>query len=119
MTMSQELLDTATLIGAIADDPSGDPFPVNGWDAIVWASGNATQSALYFQLAFGMRLEAYSGPVTGNREHHAFVLRAGNVRVVVKGAVAADSAIADHHRRHGDGVMDVALEVPDVDKCVE
>ncbi len=119
MTLSQELLDTDTLIGAIAHDPSGDPFPVNGWDAIVWAAGNATQSALYFQLAFGMRLEAYSGPVTGNRDHHAYVLRAGNVRFVVKGAVAGDSAVADHHRRHGDGVMDVALEVPDVDKCVE
>ena len=118
MTLSQELLDTDTLIGAIAHDPSGDPFPVNGWDAIVWAAGNATQSALYFQLAFGMRLEAYSGPVTGNRDHHAYVLRAGNVRFVVKGAVAGDSAVADHHRRHGDGVMDVALEVPDVDKCV-
>ena len=119
MTLSQERPDTDTLIGAIAHDASGDPFPVGGWDAIVWAAGNATQSALYFQLALGMRLEAYSGPVTGNRDCHAYVLRAGNVRFVVKGAVAAGSAVADHHRRHGDGVMDVALEVPDVDKCVE
>jgi 4-hydroxyphenylpyruvate dioxygenase len=119
MTLSQELLDTDTLTAVIAHDPSGDPFPVTGWDAVVWAAGNATQTALYFQLAFGMRLEAYSGPVTGNRDHHAYVLRAGNVRFVVKGAVAAGSFIADHHRRHGDGVIDVALEVPDVDKCVE
>ncbi|MGH3211750.1 MAG: 4-hydroxyphenylpyruvate dioxygenase [Trebonia sp.] len=118
MTATKEHLDTDTLTGVVAHDISNDPFPVSGWDALVWASGNATQSAQYFQLAFGMRLEAYSGPETGNRDHHAYVLRAGSVRFVIKGAVTAGSPVADHHRRHGDGVMDVALEVPDVDKCV-
>jgi 4-hydroxyphenylpyruvate dioxygenase len=118
MTVTQEHLDTDILTGVVAHDTSRDPFPVSGWDALVWASGNATQSALYFQLAFGMRLEAYSGPETGNRDHHAYVLRAGRVRFVIKGAVSAESPVADHHRRHGDGVMDVALEVPDVDKCI-
>src|SRR6201985_1229325 len=118
MTVSQELLDTDTLTGVVAHDTSRDPFPVTGWDAVVWAAGNATQAALYFQLAFGMRLEAYSGPETGNRDHHAYVLRAGTVRFVVQGAVSPDSPPAAHHRRHGDGIVDVALEVPDVDKCV-
>ena len=118
MTASPELLDTDTLTGVVAHDTSHDPFPVTGWDAVVWAAGNATQSAAYFQLAFGMRLEAYSGPETGNRDHHAYVLTAGQVRFVIKGAVSPDSPVADHHRRHGDGVLDVALEVPDVDKCV-
>jgi 4-hydroxyphenylpyruvate dioxygenase len=118
MAVSELLTDGDLLTGVVAHDTSADPFPVTGWDAIVWASGNATQAALYFQLAFGMRLEAYSGPVTGNRDHHAYVLKAGNVRFVVKGAVSPDSPVADHHRRHGDGVIDVALEVPDVDKCV-
>jgi 4-hydroxyphenylpyruvate dioxygenase len=111
--------DTDTLTGVVAHDTSRDPFPVTGWDAVVWASGNATQAALYFQLAFGMRLEAYSGPTTGNRDHHAYVLKAGSVRFVIKGGVSPESPVADHHRRHGDGVLDVALEVPDVDKCVE
>src|SRR5271156_3561851 len=106
------------LTGVVAHDVRRDPFPVTGWDAVVWVSGNATQSAMYLQLAFGMTLEAFSGPETGNRDHVAYVLRAGAVRFVIKGAVSADSAIADHHRRHGDGVIDVALEVPDVDKCV-
>jgi 4-hydroxyphenylpyruvate dioxygenase len=118
MTAIQEYPDTDTLTGVVAHDISRDPFPVSGWDALVWASGNATQSALYFQLAFGMRLEAYSGPETGNRDHHAYVLRAGSVRFVIKGAVGPDSPVAEHHQQHGDGVMDVALEVPDVDKCV-
>jgi len=106
------------LIGLVAYDAERDPFPVTGWDAVVWAVGNATQAALYYQLAFGMELVAYSGPQTGNREHHAYVLRSGAVRFVLKGAVNPDSPIADHHRRHGDGIIDIALEVPDVDRCV-
>jgi 4-hydroxyphenylpyruvate dioxygenase len=118
MTVSAELARPDLLTGVVAHDLSHDPFPVTGWDAVVWVSGNATQSALYLQLAFGMTLEAFSGPETGNRDHVAYVLRAGAVRFVIKGAVSPDSALADHHRRHGDGVIDVALEVPDVDKCV-
>jgi 4-hydroxyphenylpyruvate dioxygenase len=118
VTVSELPTDTDTLTGVVAHDPANDPFPVAGWDAVVWASGNATQSALYFQLTFGMRLEAYSGPVTGNRDHHAYVLTAGDVRFVIKGAVNPESRIAEHHRRHGDGVLDVSLAVTDVDKCV-
>jgi 4-hydroxyphenylpyruvate dioxygenase len=106
------------LVGAVAHDASRDPFPVTGWDAVTWVSGNATQAAAWFQLALGMTLEAYSGPETGNRDHHAYVLRAGAARFVVKGAVSPASPLADHHRRHGDGVIDIALAVPDVDKCV-
>ena len=111
-------ITTDQLVGSVDWDTSADPFPVNGWDAIVWVAGNATQSALYFQLAFGMTLEAYSGPATGNRDHHAYVLRSGDARFVIKGASDPASTLADHHRAHGDGVIDVALEVPDVDKCV-
>jgi 4-hydroxyphenylpyruvate dioxygenase len=118
MTVSELVTDIDRLTGVVPHSRDRDPFPVTGWDAVVWASGNATQAALYFQLAFGMRLEAYSGPTTGNRDHHAYVLRAGDVRFVIKGAVSQESPVADHHRRHGDGVVDVALEVPDVDKCV-
>ncbi|MFD0919183.1 4-hydroxyphenylpyruvate dioxygenase [Saccharopolyspora rosea] len=106
------------LVGLVEHDPSKDPFPVKALDAVVFVAGNATQSALFYQVAFGMELVAYSGPETGNRDHRAFVLRSGSARFVLKGAVDPDSPLADHHRRHGDGVVDLALEVADVDKCV-
>lgn len=106
------------LVGLVEYDPSRDVFPVIGWDAIVWAVGNATQSAHFFQSALGMELVAYSGPTTGNRDHHSYVLRSGAVVFVLKGAVSPDSPIADHQRKHGDGVIDIGLEVPDVDRCV-
>jgi 4-hydroxyphenylpyruvate dioxygenase len=106
------------LVGLVEHDAELDPFPVTGWDAVVWAVGNATQTALHYQLVFGMELVAYSGPETGNRDHHAYVLRSGAVRFVVKGGVDPRSAVLDHHRRHGDGIVDIALEVPDVDRCI-
>ncbi|MBF6342242.1 4-hydroxyphenylpyruvate dioxygenase [Nocardia cyriacigeorgica] len=108
-----------TLVGLVDHDVSVDPFPVIGWDALVWVVGNATQTAHFLESAFGMRLEAYSGPETGNRDHKAFVLRSGGVRFVVQGAVDPDSPLIAHHDRHGDGVVDIALEVPDVDRCIE
>ncbi|GAA0240238.1 4-hydroxyphenylpyruvate dioxygenase [Cryptosporangium japonicum] len=107
------------LVGLVEYDAKNDPFPVQGWDAVVWSVGNATQTALFYQHVFGMELVAYSGPETGNRDHHAYVLRSGGVRFVFKGGVDPASALLDHHRRHGDGIVDIALEVPDVDRCVE
>jgi len=106
------------LVGLVDYDEDGDVFPVTGWDAIVFVVGNATQTAHYYQSAWGMELVAYSGPENGNRDHKSFVLRSGSIRFVVNGAVDPDSTLADHHRRHGDGVVDIALEVPDVDKCI-
>jgi 4-hydroxyphenylpyruvate dioxygenase len=106
------------LVGLVEYDASRDPFPVTGWDAVAFVVGNATQTAQYYQSAFGMELVAYSGPETGNRDHKAYVLKSGACRFVIKGGVDPDSPLLDHHRRHGDGVLDIALEVPDVDRCV-
>jgi 4-hydroxyphenylpyruvate dioxygenase len=106
------------LVGLVDYDQSNDPFPVTGWDAIVFVVGNATQAASYYQSTWGMELVAYSGPENGNRDHKAFVLRSGSVRFVLKGAVSPDSPLVTHHASHGDGVVDISLEVPDVDKCI-
>jgi 4-hydroxyphenylpyruvate dioxygenase len=106
------------LVGLVEYDASGDPFPVSGWDALVWVVGNATQAAHFHQSALGMELVAYAGPETGNRDHLAYVLRSGAARFVVTGACDPTSPLADHHRRHGDGIVDIALSVPDVDRCI-
>src|SRR6476469_9694081 len=66
-----------------------------------------------------MDLEAYRGPEPGWRESKSYVLRSGSARFVLTGPVDPASPLADHHRRHGDGVVDLALEVPDVDRCIE
>ncbi len=113
-----DLEQLTQLVGLVQHDPATDPFPVTGWDAVVWVVGNALQTAHFFQSAFGMELVAYAGPETGRRDSASYVLRSGGVRFVVQGAVAPDSPLADHHRRHGDGIVDIALQVPDVDRCI-
>ena len=73
------------LVGLVQYDEESDVFPVTGWDAIVFVVGNATQTAHYYQSAWGMELVAYSGPEHGNRDHKSFVLKSGSIRFVVKG----------------------------------
>jgi 4-hydroxyphenylpyruvate dioxygenase len=113
-----DLAQLRQLVGLVEYDASGDPFPVSGWDALVWVVGNATQAAHFYQSAFGMQLVAYSGPETGNRDHLAYVLRSGAARFVVTGAYDPASPLAHRHLRHGDGIADIALTVPDVDRCI-
>ncbi|GAA3432141.1 4-hydroxyphenylpyruvate dioxygenase [Kutzneria kofuensis] len=106
------------LVGLVDYDASKDPFPVKAMDAVVFVAGNATQTAWFYQVAFGMQLVAYSGPETGNRDHKSFVLKSGSARFVINGGVSPTSPLLDHHRKHGDGVVDLALEVGDVDQCI-
>ncbi len=113
-----DLAQLKQLVGLVEYDESTDRFPVTGWDAIVFVVGNATQTAHFYQSAFGMELVAYAGPETGRRDHKSYVLRSGSIRFVVNGGVEPDSPLHDHHRTHGDGVVDISLEVPDVDRCI-
>src|SRR6266446_6744577 len=89
-----------------------DEFPVTGMDAVVFAVGNARQSAHYYSAAFGMRCVAYRGPETGCRDEAAYVLESGSARFVLRGAVRAGTALAAHVAAHGDGVIDLANDVP-------
>jgi 4-hydroxyphenylpyruvate dioxygenase len=106
------------LVGLVEYDASADPFPVTAMDAVCFVVGNATQAATFYQLALGMDLEAYRGPETCHRDSKSYVLRSGSARFVLSGGVAPDSPLLDIHRRHGDGVVDLALQVPDVDRCI-
>jgi 4-hydroxyphenylpyruvate dioxygenase len=97
--------------------PGVDPFPVHGVDAVVFAVGNAKQAAHYYSMAFGMRCVAYRGPETGSRDESSYVLTSGGARFVLTGPVRAGTPLGEHVARHGDGVVDLALEVPDVEKA--
>ena len=89
-----------------------DAFPVTGMDAIVFAVGNARQAAHYYSSAFGMRLVAYRGPETGCRDEAAYVLESGRARFVLRGPVRPGTGLGRHVADHGDGVIDLAIEVP-------
>jgi 4-hydroxyphenylpyruvate dioxygenase len=100
-----------------ANTGTEDAFPVKGMDAVVFAVGNAKQAAHYYSTAFGMRRVAYSGPENGSRETASYVLESGSARFVftsvIKAATEHGRFLADHVAEHGDGVVDLAIEVPD------
>jgi 4-hydroxyphenylpyruvate dioxygenase len=106
------------LVGLVEYDATSDPFPITGWDGLVWIVGNATQAALFYQVVYGMELVAYAGPETGLRDHHSYVLRSGATRFILNGPVEPTSPLIAIHAKHGDGIADIAVQVPDVDRCI-
>jgi 4-hydroxyphenylpyruvate dioxygenase len=91
--------------------PAQDSFPIIGMDAVVFAVGNAKQAAHYYSTAFGMRRVAYRGPETGSPDEAAYVLESGRARLVFRGPVRAGTGLGERVAAHGDGVIDLALEV--------
>jgi 4-hydroxyphenylpyruvate dioxygenase len=75
--------------------------------------GNALQAAYYYCAAFGFEVIAYAGPETGIHDRASYVLGQRNLCFVVTSPLRNDGEIAEHVARHGDGIRDVALSVPD------
>ena len=92
-----------------------EEFPVRGMEAVVFAVGNAKQAAHYYSSAFGMRCVAYAGPETGRKDTVAYVLESGSARFVLTGSLRAGTDLARHVAEHGDGVVDLAISVPDAE----
>jgi 4-hydroxyphenylpyruvate dioxygenase len=92
---------------------SDDFMPLLGWDHLELWVGNAKQSAYFYEHAMGFARTAYAGPETGVRDRASYVLEQGEIRLVVTSALREEHEITRHHSRHGDGVRDIALTVPD------
>ena len=91
----------------------GDLMPLHGIDHVELWTGNAAQAAFFYVNALGFTEVAYAGLETGVRDRVSHVLEQGGIRLVLTGALVPGHEIGDHHRRHGDGVRDIALSVPD------
>jgi 4-hydroxyphenylpyruvate dioxygenase len=98
---------------------SEDPFPVEGVDFVHFAVGNAKQAAHYYSTAFGMVCTAYRGPENGSRDYAEYVLESGDARFLLTGPVHAGTPYGAHVAAHGDGVVDIALRVPDVERAYQ
>jgi 4-hydroxyphenylpyruvate dioxygenase len=90
-----------------------DFMPLLGWDHVELWVGNAKQAAYFYENAMGFTRTAYAGPETGVRDRASYVLEQGDARFVVTSALREEHEITKHHARHGDGVRDIALTVPD------
>jgi 4-hydroxyphenylpyruvate dioxygenase len=92
---------------------SEDFMPLDGWDHVELWVGNAKQAAFYYEQAYGFHCTAYAGPETGVRDRASYVLEQNDIRLVVTSGIRSDSDVARHAAKHGDGVKDIALRVPD------
>src|ERR1700752_2580743 len=90
-----------------------DTFPINGTDYIEFYVGNAKQAAHFYQAAFGFRYVAYRGPETGVRDRVSYLLVQNKIRLILTSPLGPEGDVADHVRKHGDGVRDIALWVDD------
>ncbi len=102
-------LETAGLPAA----PEYRETALEGVDHIEFFVGNARQAAHFYRSAFGFDVVAYSGPETGVRDRASYVLRQGQVTLVMTAPLSPDGEVADHVRLHGDGVRAMAFGVDD------
>ncbi|MBP7511025.1 MAG: 4-hydroxyphenylpyruvate dioxygenase [Bacteroidia bacterium] len=98
---------------------NNDFLPLNGTDYIELYVGNAKQAAHFYKTAFGFQSLAYAGPETGVRDRASYVLVQNKMRLVLTSPLRSDSPIAEHHKKHGDGVKVLALMVDDAYKAYE
>ena len=90
-----------------------DPLALLGIDHVELWVGNAKQAAHFYRTGFGFSPVAYAGPETGLRDRASWVVGQGSIRLVLTSSLRPGTEIAEHVARHGDGVHDVALGVPD------
>ena len=105
---------------ALVDTPTTPAAHLRGWDCIEWWVGNARTTAGFLMSAFGFRCTAYCGP--GDRRPRQGQLRPRTGRHPLRRVAARStptSPIAEHVRRHGDGVHDLAWLVDDADAAFD
>jgi len=96
-----------------------DVMPVHGIDHLELYVGNAAQGAYFYTRAYGFTETAFRGLETGARDRVSRVLQQGRIRLVLTGSLTGEDEIAEHHKRHGDGVHSIALSVPDAAAAYE
>ncbi|HLK57960.1 MAG TPA: 4-hydroxyphenylpyruvate dioxygenase [Chthonomonadaceae bacterium] len=93
---------------------SGEVLPLRRIDHVRFFVGNARQSAYFYRNAFGFEVVAYAGLETGSRQEAGYVLKQGDITFVLASPLGPDHPENRRLIVHGDGVMDIALEVDDV-----
>jgi 4-hydroxyphenylpyruvate dioxygenase len=90
-------------------------LPLRRIDHLRFFVGNARQSAYFYRNAFGFDVVAYGGLETGMREEAAYLLRQGEITLLLVSPLRPDHPQNRRLIQHGDGVQDIALEVDDVE----
>ncbi len=105
---------TDTLARPDAADAAADFLPLKGIDHVEFWVGNAKQAAAYYRALWGFTPVAYAGLETGVRDRSSYVMVQNDIRFVLTAPLTEAGELAEHVRRHGDGVHDIAFAVDDV-----
>jgi len=81
--------------------------------------GNARQASFYYRKTFGFSQVAYRGLETGQRDLTSYVLNQNKTTFLLSTPLNSTHPAAEHIKKHGDGVRDIALEVADADFAFE
>ena len=105
---------TDTLSRTAAVEGANDFLPLKGIDHVEFWVGNAKQAAAYYRALWGFTPVAYAGLETGVRDRASYVMVQNDIRFVFTAPISDSGELAEHVRRHGDGVHDIAFAVDDV-----
>ena len=94
-------------------------FPLRKIDHVRFFVGNARQSAFFYRNAFGFDVVAYAGLETKQKQEAGYVLRQGEITFVLTSPLGGKHPESNRLLQHGDGVMDIAMDVPDVTVAYE
>jgi 4-hydroxyphenylpyruvate dioxygenase len=116
MTPEVTLSDSEVSISPTASNGK-DFLPLKAIDHIEMYVGNAKQSAYFYRSAFGFSIVGYAGLETGIRDRTSYVLQQGKIRLVLTTPLTPDHPAQEHIRKHGDGVISIAIEVDDSEQA--
>ena len=109
------ILTTPNQPKLMAHETSEEFLPINGTDYIELYVGNAKQAAVFYKTCFGFQSVGYAGLETGVRDRTSYVLRQGKITLVLTTPLTSEGEIAEHIKKHGDGVKVIAFWVDDAE----
>jgi len=92
-------------------DEADDFLPLLGTDYVELYVGNAKQAAHFYKTALGFQSYAYAGLETGLKDRVSYVVVQDKIRLILTTPLPGNDDVADHIKKHGDGVKAIALWV--------
>ena len=90
-----------------------DPLALADVDHVRMYVGNAKQAAYFYAHAFGFQVEQFADLTTGSREEASYLLRQGNIRLLLTTGLHASHPACNEVALYGDAVKDIAFTVLD------
>lgn len=92
-----------------------DPLRLIDVDHVRFYVGNARQAAFFYATMFGFTIDQVHDLTTGSRDEASYLLRQGNIRLVLTTGLTPDHPAQHHVHKLGDGIKDIAFTVPDAE----